>query len=111
MHSFRGLVNFLSNYFPRLIELDPPLTELIPNNANYRIEEKYCSRFQAIKADFHKKRILKYFSMSEVAILQTDASKKGFRGVILQNGNPIYYVPRALTSAERNYQNLDSVWL
>ena len=40
-------------------------------------------------------------------ILQTDASKKGFGAVILQEEQPIYYASRALTSAEKNYQNLE----
>ena len=40
-------------------------------------------------------------------ILQTDASKKGFGAVILQEEQPIYHASRALTSAEKNYQNLN----
>ena len=40
-------------------------------------------------------------------ILQTDVSKKGFGAVILQEEQPIYYALRALTSAEKNYQNLE----
>ena len=40
-------------------------------------------------------------------LLQTDASKKGFGAVILQEEQPIYYASRALTSAEKNYQNLE----
>ena len=34
-------------------------------------------------------------------------SKKGFGAVILQEEQPIYYASRALTSAEKNYQNLE----
>ena len=45
--------------------------------------------------------------MIETTILQTDASKKGFGAVILQEEQPIYYASRALTSAEKNYQNLE----
>ena len=44
--------------------------------------------------------------MHKETILQTDASKKGFGAVILQEEQPIYYASRALTSAEKNYQNL-----
>ena len=54
-----------------------------------------------------RKIILPYFDRNKETILQTDASKKGFGAVILQEEQPIYYASRALTSAEKNYQNLE----
>ena len=63
--------------------------------------------FDAIKAEFQQKIILPYFDRNKETILQTDASKKGFGAVILQVEQPIYYVSRALTSAEKNYKNLE----
>ena len=36
-----------------------------------------------------------------------DASKKGFGAIILQDNKPIYFTPRSLTPAEKNYQNLE----
>ena len=63
--------------------------------------------FNAIKAEFKQKIILPYFDRNKETILQTDASKKGFGAVILQEEQPIYYALRALTSAEKNYQNLE----
>ena len=52
------------------------------------------------------KPVLPYFDKYKDTILQTDASKKGFSAVILQDNNPVYYASRTLTSAEKNYQNL-----
>ena len=54
-----------------------------------------------------RKIILPYFDRNKETILQTDASKKGFGAVILQEEQPIYYSSRSLTSAEKNYQNLE----
>ena len=42
----------------------------------------------AIKAEFKKKIILPYFDRNKETILQTDASKKGFGAVILQEEQP-----------------------
>ena len=39
--------------------------------------------------------------------LQTDASKKGLGAVILQDLKPVMFTLRALTGAEKNYQNLE----
>ena len=104
MHSFLGLVNFLNRYTPKLAELCSPLRKLILKDSHYSPEH---AAFDAIKAEFKKKIILPYFDRNKETILQTDASKKGFGAVILQEEQPIYYASRALTSAEKNYQNLE----
>ena len=107
MHSFLGLVNFLNRYTPKLAELCSPLRKLILKDSHYSPGDPEHSAFDAIKAEFKKKIILPYFDRNKETILQTDASKKGFGAVILQEEQPIYYASRALTSAEKNYQNLE----
>ena len=107
MHSFLGLVNFLNRYTPRLAELCSPLRKLILKDSHYSPGDPEHAAFDAIKAEFKKKIILPYFDRNKETILQTDASKKGFGAVILQEEQPIYYALRALTSAEKNYQNLE----
>ena len=107
MHSFLGLVNFLNRYTPKLVELCSPLRKLILKDSHYSPSDPEHAAFDAIKAEFRKKIILPYFDRNKETILQTDASKKGFGAVILQEEQPIYYASRALTSAEKNYQNLE----
>ena len=107
MHSFLGLVNFLNRYTPKLAELCSPLRKLILKDSHYSPGDPEHAAFDAIKAEFKKKIILPYFDRNKETTLQTDASKKGFGAVILQEEQPIYYALRALTSAEKNYQNLE----
>ena len=96
MHSFLGLVNFLNRYTPRLAELCSPLRKLILKDSHYSPGDPEHAAFDAIKAEFQKKIILPYFDRNKETILQTDASKKGFGAVILQEEQPIYYASRAL---------------
>ena len=107
MHSFLGLVNFLNRYTPKLAELCSPLRKLILKDSHYSPGDPEHAAFNAIKTEFKKKIILPYFDRNKETILQTYASKKGFGAVILQEEQPIYYASRALTSAEKNYQNLE----
>ena len=107
MHSFLGLVNFLNQYTPRLAELCSPLRKLILKDSHYSPGDSEHAAFDTIKAEFKKKIMLPYFDRIKEIILQTDASKKGFGAVILQEEQPIYYASRALTSAEKNYKNLE----
>ena len=107
MHSFLGLINFLNRYSPRLAELCAPLRSLILKDAHYNITEEHRSAFAALKNEFRKTIVLPYFDKYKDTILQMDASKKGFGAVILQDNNPVYYASHTLTSAEKNYQNLE----
>ena len=107
MHSFLGLVNFLNRYTPRLAELCAPLRKLILKDSHFAPGTQELAAFEAIKAEFKQKIELPFFDKNKDSVLQTDASKKGFGAVLLQNNHPIYYASRTLTSAEKNYQNLE----
>ena len=107
MHSFLGLVNFLNRYSPRLAELCSPLRSLILKDAHYKILQEHRRAFMDIKSEFRNRITLPYFDRDKRTILQTDASKKGFGAVILQDDKPVYFASRSLTPAERNYQNLE----
>ena len=50
--------------------------------------------------------ILPYYDPTSHTTLQTDSSKKGLRAVLIQNGTPIYFTNRAISTTEANYQNL-----
>ena len=50
---------------------------------------------------------LPYFNPKSPTILQTNASKKGLGAVLLQKSTPVMFASRALTRAEKNYQNLE----
>ena len=107
MHSYLGLINFLNRYSPRLAELCTPLRSLILKDAHYNVTEEHRAAFTGLKNEFRKTIVLPYFNKYKDTILQTDASKKGFGAVLLQDDHPVYYASRTLTSAEKNYQNLE----
>ncbi len=48
-----------------------------------------------------------YFDETEPSVIQADASKKGLGAVLLQDGKPVIYASRTLTSAEQNYSNIE----
>ena len=63
--------------------------------------------FSKTKEEISKNVTLPYFNPKSETTLQTDASKKGLGAVILQNSKPVMFASRALTGAEKNYQNLE----
>ena len=52
-------------------------------------------------------KALPYFDVNAETTLQMDASKKGLRACLIQNGKVTCYASRALTKTEQNYQNLE----
>ena len=107
MHSFLGMVNFLNRYSPRLAELCAPLRSLILKDSHYIVMDEHQAAFAQLKQEFTADITLPYFDRNKYTTLQTDASKKGFGTVILQDNKPIYFASRSLTPAEKNYQNLE----
>ena len=51
--------------------------------------------------------ILRCLNFSEPVEGQGDASANGIRFVLMQNGQPVSYSSRALTTSERNYSQIE----
>ena len=107
MQSFLGMINFLNRFSPRLADLCGTLRDLCKANADYNPTQEHRQKFQAIKMEFSTDIELPYFNPKAETILQTDASKKGVGAVLIQNGTPIYFASKALSTTEQNYQNLE----
>ena len=60
-----------------------------------------------IKRVLLSKQVLRYFDVSKEASLQVDASQFGLCSVLLQEGRPVAYASRALTTTEINYPQID----
>ena len=107
MRSFLGLVNYLNRFSPCLAELSEPLQEICRQDMEFELTESACVAFSRTKEEISKNVTLPYFNPKSATTLQTDASKKGLGAVILQDSRPVMFVSRALTGAEKNYQNLE----
>ena len=107
MRSFLNLINYLNRFSPHLAELSNPLKEICKQKMEFKLTKACEVAFQCCKEEISKNITLPYYKPKASTILQTDASKKGLRTVIIQNSNPVMFVSRALTGSEKNYQNLE----
>ena len=107
MRSFLGLVNYLNRFSPCLAEISAPLREICRQDMEFELTESVHVAFSKTKEEISKNVTLPYFNPKSETTLQTDASKKGLGAVILQNSKPVMFASRALTGAEKNYQNLE----
>ena len=107
MRSLLGLVNYLNRFSPCLAELSEPLREICRQDAEFELTNSVHVAFSRTKEEISKNMTLPYFNPKSSTTLQTNASKKGLGAVILQNSRPVMFASRALTGAEKNYQNLE----
>ena len=107
MQSFLGMINYLNRFSPRLAELSDPLRQICRQKEEFQLSEACKDAFHRCKEEISKSITLPYFNPKSPTILQTDASKKGLGAVLLQNSTPVMFASRALTRAEKNYQNLE----
>ena len=101
------MVNYLKRYSALSAHLTASLSALTHQALDYKPSKVHYENFNRIKMEVSNMRALPYFDVNAETTLQADASKKGLGACIIQNRKVVCYASRALTKAERNYQNLE----
>ena len=106
VRQFLGLTSYYRRYIPHFANIASPLYFLTQNGVTFSWTEECISAFETLKQCLTNAPVLSYPSFCLEATefnLQTDASAVGLGAVLEQDGHPIAYASRALTSPERNY--------
>ena len=101
------MVQYLRKFLPNRAELTKPLRDLTQKEVKWTWGPPQASAFTAVKAAVSRTPVLRYYNLSEEVTLQSDASQNGLGAALLQNGQPIAYASRALTSAETRYAQIE----
>ena len=103
-----GMVNYLQKFAPNLSEATAPMRELLKEENQFLWDEEVQGRsFKRVKQLIVQSPVLKYFDPKADTELQCDASDKGLGACLMQNGQPVGYASRAMTSAEVNYAQIE----
>ena len=63
--------------------------------------------FRHTKEKLSELPCLAFFDVLKEGVIQVDSSKHGICAVLLQEGRPVEYASRALTSSERNWTQIE----
>ena len=108
MQSFLGLCNYLAIYVPSLSSILQPLHELTKKNANFQWNSQYDTLYQHAKNHILENwQTLMYYDSDLPMSLETDASQSGLGAVLLQEGQPISFMSKALTETQSRYSNIE----
>ncbi|XP_048581024.1 uncharacterized protein K02A2.6-like isoform X1 [Nematostella vectensis] len=102
-----GMINYLSKYIPSMAELTAPLRMLLRKEAAWAWHPEHDAALAKLKTALTSKPVLRFYDIHLPTTLQVDASKSGLGACLLQNGQPVAYASRALTSAEQNYAQIE----
>ena len=107
---FLGMVNYLAKFIPTLSDLCHPLRQAI-SKEEWNWNQSCDKAITEIKEAILKTGVLRYLHPTAKITVQCDASSLGLGAAILQEGKPVAFASRALSSAEKNYSQLEKEML
>ena len=103
-----GVINYLGRYIPNLSEKLEPLRSLTRADSEFVWNaDIHGKAFAEVKQILRNAPVLKYFDSSKPTTIQCDSSQNGLGATLFQEGLPVAYASRALTSTEKNYAQID----
>lgn len=104
---FLGMINYLRNFINKLADLTAPLNSLLKKEVSWLWTDLHEKAFEIIKKHICTAPILQNFNSTLPVTIQCDASKDGLGCCLMQNGKPVSYASRSLTSAEKNFSQIE----
>ena len=111
LQRFLGMINYLGKFLPNLAEETSPLRLLLKKDNEFMMDEPQVDSVDRLKRLVTTAPVLGYFNSHLPTRIRTDSSSEGLGAMIEQSidGNwfPVAYASRSLTSAEKNYAQIE----
>ena len=112
LRSFLGLVNYYHKFLPQLATIVHPLNGLLKAGAQWQWTKQCQTAFQKCKTLITSEKVLAHYNPDLPLRLACDASPYGIGAVLSHQccdglERPVAFASRALTTAEKNYAQID----
>ena len=112
LQSFLGSINYYEKFLPNLSNRLAPLHGLLTKGKRWTWTKEHQDAFQGAKDLLTSSKVLIHFDSSKEVLLSCDASPYGVGAVLshcFEDGteHPVAFASRSLSSAEKNYSQLD----
>ena len=103
LRSFLGLAQYFRKFIQGYAQAVCCLYDLLKTNAVFSFQDKHRAAVEAVKYALTHAPVLKMPDYSKPFEIWSDASTHGIGAVLMQDGHPVSYESRKLSSAEYNY--------
>ncbi len=112
LQSLLGLVNSVRYFLPQTTSMCKPLREPCSEKVSFVWNADYQKILDELKQSITEDLTLSYYDLKKELFLETDASKKAIRAVLLQHDaegklKPVSFASKILTTAEQNYSIIE----
>ena len=108
---FNAMVGYLQKFLPKLSQTNKILRQLCENNTEFHWDNRHQEAYDQIKKMVTQSPVLRFYDVDKPVTLQTDASKHGIAGVLMQEQQPVAYASKALDKAQTNYAVIEKEML
>ena len=103
-----GMTNYLQKFAPGLSQVTAPLRMLLKDSTEIKWDSTIHDKcFTQVKKIITAAHVLKFYKPTDEVTIQCDASQYGLGACLMQNGHPISYASRSLTTTEVNYAQIE----
>ena len=102
-----GVVTYLAKFMPRLSAVCEPLRRLTDKDVMFDWMPHHDEALDTIKQLITQAPVLQYYDVKKEVSIECDSSEAGLGAVLTQEGRPVAYASRSLTTSERNYAQIE----
>ena len=111
LRRFLGMVTYLSKFIPQLSEAAAPLRTSIREGVPWSWCDEQQEAFDKIKSAITTDPVLQFYDVQQEVTLTCDASSHGLGAACLQDGKPVAYASRALSTTQKKYAQIEKEML
>ena len=111
LRRFLGMVNYMSKFLPHATDVIHPLHNLLKKDVPWNWSSSQAEAFQQVKSLIVDSPTLSFHDPDKELTLENDASEYGLGSTLMQEGKPIAFASRALSSSEKNYAQIEKEML
>ena len=104
---FIGMIQSLAKFIPNLSEKAQPLRNLLKKDAVWQRNHEQQKAFQDLQQACCEPPLLKYYDVTKSVTISADSSQSGLGAVCMQEGQPVAYASRALTTTQQAYAQIE----
>lgn len=102
-----GMVQYMAKFLPNLSNDMEPIRALTRKDTAFEWTSDCENAIKTVKNKLTQAPVLAYYDAKKELTLQVDSSRSGIGAALLQDGKPVEYASRTLTSAERNWAQIE----